>query len=571
MSAYVCKTCGAEYPAWVGPCVACGSNEHVELVGPEDRSGQTISGRYRLIRRLGEGGMGAVYLAEQLGVGNQLALKFLKPEFSKNPALTKRFLNEARIYIRVAHPGAVQLNDYGQDETGALYLVMELVDGVDLKRLLDQRRRLEPKEAVQIVLAVADVLAHAHSKGVVHRDLKPENVMVRPSLSGFHVKVLDFGIAHLAYEGAERLTQTGAMAGTPKYMSPEQVRGESIDARTDVYALGLVLFELLTGRAAFEGASVSEILAAQASQPVPALQSVDARLVHPGLDLIVSKATQKRPGDRYQTMVELAQALGALTDDQLKPGAEPLPPPVDPGTGPTLVSTRREQATPAASLSMPAPVALKPVTAPPVQPASSKPLVMALLTLLLAAAAGVWLVRKAPPDPMPAATCPQLAIYDMKWRSLSVAELEQQVLHLPYLRPSDAKKQLATLKSYSEAYAPEQRECFYKASLIASASNVDAVLKSSPALWGLRVASETLRQQFLELPLKQEWTLAQRKDVLEQIDTNVLPHLETPSPEDGEYWRRMYYGTELTCEATDAALEQLRAQRPTNCLHFQPH
>ncbi len=362
MALFVCKQCGAEYPAWSGPCAKCGCAEHVALKSPASREGTTVAGRYKLIRRLGEGGMGAVYLAEQLGVGNQVAIKFLKPELSQNEGLARRFLNEARTYIRVAHPGAVQLNDYGQDETGALYLVMELVDGVDLKHLLDERRRLEPKEAVAIALAVADVLAHAHSKGVVHRDLKPENVMVRPALSGFHVKVLDFGIAHLAYEGAERLTQTGALAGTPKYMSPEQVRGEAVDARTDVYALGLLLFELLTGRSAFEGGSVSEILHQQATQPVPSLAAVDAHLGGPALDLVVAKATQKRKEDRYQTMAELAQALSALPASELQPSSAPLPPPganVVPAeeTDPTYVSqARRPLATPS------------PPTAPPPKP-----------------------------------------------------------------------------------------------------------------------------------------------------------------------------------------------------------
>ena len=118
MAFYVCKQCGAETPTWSGACASCGSKEHVALVGQTSREGQTVAGRYKLIKRLGEGGMGAVYLAEQVGVGNQLALKFLKPELSHNEALARRFLAEARTYIRVAHPGAVQLTDYGQDETG---------------------------------------------------------------------------------------------------------------------------------------------------------------------------------------------------------------------------------------------------------------------------------------------------------------------------------------------------------------------------------------------------------------------------------------------------------------------
>jgi hypothetical protein len=199
------------------------------------------------------------------------------------------------------------------------------------------------------------------------------------------------------------------------------------------------------------------------------------------------------------------------------------------------------------------------------------PFALAVLGALLLTPVAIFLVVRDRSLPLaPAGNCPQLAIYDEKWRALSVAELEERALHLPYLRPSDAKKQLATLKSYSGAYAPEQRECIYHSSLIATVSNVDTVMKSSPALWGLAVPSETLKQQFLELPLKKSWTLEQRKDVLAQIDSNVLPSLQSDLPEDGEYWRRMYYGLELTCEATEAALEQLRAQRPTNCINFNP-
>jgi hypothetical protein len=234
------------------------------------------------------------------------------------------------------------------------------------------------------------------------------------------------------------------------------------------------------------------------------------------------------------------------------------------------VSTRKELATPAAPLSMaPAPVALKQVTAPPVRRSSRLPFVVALLGLLAAGVLGVVLMGRRVDPPVPGG-CPQLAIYDPKWRALSVGELEEQLLHVPYMRRSDAKKQLETLKSYSQAYAADQRGCMYRASLIAMVSNVDTVMKSSPVMWGLAVPSETLKQQFLELPLKKPWTLEQRKDVLAQIDSNVLPNLETPIPEDAEYWRRMYYGIELTCEATDAALEQLRAQRPTGCTNFVP-
>ncbi len=595
MAVYLCKQCGAETSEWTGRCATCGSGERVTLAEQASRTGQTVSNRYKLLDRLGEGGMGAVYRAEQLGVGNQVAIKFLKPELSGNAALARRFLNEARTYIRIAHPGAVQLSDYGQDESGALYLVMELVDGVDVKRLLEQRRRLQPKEAVSIALMVADVLAHAHSKGVVHRDLKPENVMVREGLGGFHVKVLDFGIAHLAYEGAERLTQTGALAGTPKYMSPEQVRGEPVDARTDVYALGLLLFEMLTGQSAFEGASVSEILHRQATEAVPSLGSIDVNLGNLGLDLVVGKATQTRKEDRFQTMADFAAALSALTPDQLQPVPLPAAPPAQAmvpseETDPTDLSQRRVLATPSPPSApprqpapppppAPKPAQVTPVTAPssPLAPtlplprrSPALPLVLALVVLFAGGLAGWFALRERGAAGGTPGACIQLSLYDAKWRELSVAELEDQVVHLPYMRASDARRQLETLRNSASIYAPEQRDCIYRASLVGLAANVDTVMKSSPAMWGLRVPSETLRQQFLELPLRQGWSFEERKDVLAQVDSTVLPSLKVEIPEDAEYWRRMYYGLLLTCEVSDAALEQLRAKRPTDCLHFAP-
>ena len=317
MSLFICQRCEAQSESWNGACPACGSTELLKLSPQTDRMlGRVIAGKYKILRRLGQGGMGSVYLAEQVGIGQQVALKFLNSNLSMDPDVARRFLNEAKSYARVAHPNAVTLHDFGQDEDGTLYICMEYVEGDDLKRLLANVGRLGVHEAADIIFQVADVLAFAHARQVVHRDLKPENVMVRQGMRGWHVKVLDFGIARVA-DGATRLTAQGAVAGTPRYMSPEQAMGQDVDARADIYAVGLVLFELLTGNQPFDGGSVAEIMQKQVHHPTPHLADVVPDLQYPAIDNVIQKATAKKPVERYLSMqafaAELSNALPTLT------------------------------------------------------------------------------------------------------------------------------------------------------------------------------------------------------------------------------------------------------------------
>ncbi|MBZ4417784.1 serine/threonine-protein kinase [Myxococcus sp. RHSTA-1-4] len=308
MALYICQRCEAQHETWGGACPACGGTELLTVPQVDRMVDRVIAGRYRILRRLGQGGMGSVYLAEQVGIGQQVAMKFLNSGLSLDPDVARRFLNEAKSYARVAHPNAVTLHDFGQDEEGTLYISMEYVEGDDLKRLLSTVGRLALHEAVDIILQVADVLAYAHARQVVHRDLKPENIMVRQGMRGWHVKVLDFGIARIS-DGAPRLTQQGAVAGTPRYMSPEQAMGLDVDSRTDIYAVGLVLFELLTGKQPFDGSTVAEIMQKQVQQPMPRLADVVADLDLPALDAIIQKATAKKRVERYATMEAFASDL----------------------------------------------------------------------------------------------------------------------------------------------------------------------------------------------------------------------------------------------------------------------
>lgn len=279
---------------------------------PSRSSLQVVAGRYQLLRKIGNGGMGAVYLAKQIGVGNQVALKFLPAHLSDDPQLRKRFEREAALNLEVNHPGAAQLLDTGTDADGQLYLAFEYVEGDDLSTLLDREGALSFDDAITLTCKVAEVLAFAHAKGVVHRDIKPENIRVRRDLAGLHVKVLDFGIARLMDGVGTQLTADGSVAGTPRYMAPEQISADAIDARTDVYALGLVLFEALSGREAFTRDSTSQLLWAQLHDPVPALIEVQPLRDYPALDAVIAQACAKAPEERFASMQALVAALRAL-------------------------------------------------------------------------------------------------------------------------------------------------------------------------------------------------------------------------------------------------------------------
>ena len=302
----------------------------VKLPMPE----QIIAGKYRIISRLGGGGMGLVYLAEQLGPGTKVALKFLDPEPSEDESRASRFLREARVALQVQHPGSTQILDLGQDEAQRLYMCFELVEGEDLRELIKREGRLRAGEARSVTLQVAAVLAFAHERNIVHRDVKPENLRVWRDAAGIHIKVLDFGIARLLKDTNLRLTAEGMLAGTPRYMAPEQVKDEAIDGRIDQYALGLVLFEMLTGAVAIGGKNVTQILMHQLKSPVPPLTWVDPELAHEGFDAFIARACAKEPSHRFPSMSAFITALEAVSFDEARWPAVKAPP-ANPGSSTT--------------------------------------------------------------------------------------------------------------------------------------------------------------------------------------------------------------------------------------------
>ena len=266
-------------------------------------------GRYRILGELGRGAMGVVYRAEDPALERQLAIKtiFVPADDTDRKEYEARFTQEAKAAGKLGHPGIVTIYDVGR-EGGMVYMAMELLEGVDLGTQTAERR-LSVTEAVGIVERVADALAFAHDRGVVHRDIKPPNIML---VGDGRVKIMDFGIARM--RSSDLKTQTGMMMGTPRYMSPEQVAGRAVDQRSDIFSLGTVLYELLTGTKLFSGNDATEIMY-NVSQLRPVPPSRINRKVPSMLDLVVAKALEKDAGERYQDAHQFSADLRACLNE----------------------------------------------------------------------------------------------------------------------------------------------------------------------------------------------------------------------------------------------------------------
>jgi tRNA A-37 threonylcarbamoyl transferase component Bud32 len=275
-----------------------------------------VFGNYRIIAKLGEGGMGAVYLAEHPSIGRKVAVKMIRPAFSNDAETLRRFVREARSTATLRHPALVDIMDYGvHEKTGSAYIIMEYLDGESLDALLEREGRLAPSRAAHITRQIALGMAAAHRAGIIHRDLKPGNVHlgVDPDRPGVDVvKVLDFGIAKLTSHetGAGPTTRTDVLLGTPRYMAPEQCRGGGLlDHRADIYALGCLFYETLCGRPPFPYQWPGELIAAHLGEvPLPPRAWVPA--IPPALDALVTRAIAKDPAHRPPTMSDIARELG---------------------------------------------------------------------------------------------------------------------------------------------------------------------------------------------------------------------------------------------------------------------
>ncbi|MEO8906051.1 MAG: serine/threonine-protein kinase [Polyangiaceae bacterium] len=284
--------------------------------------GSLAAGRYRVIKQLGEGGMGQVYLAEHVAIEKRVALKVLRAEYASKGEIVTRFQQEAISASRIKHPNVLDVFDFGRLDNGCFFLAMEYLEGNDLADELQRRRVLDAATGIRVSMQLCRALAAAHANGVVHRDMKPENVFLQRTADGEEiVKIVDFGIAQLRSKDdavvatKRRLTRTGMIFGTPEYMSPEQAGGKHADLRADIYAVGIIMYEMFTGAVPFTGETFLGVLTKHLNEPAPQMKALFPELaISEELQSVIMHALVKDPNLRYQTMLEFAQAITATPD-----------------------------------------------------------------------------------------------------------------------------------------------------------------------------------------------------------------------------------------------------------------
>ncbi len=281
---------------------------------PDPLIGRVIAERFRVVSLIARGGMGKVYKAEQLPLGRACAVKVLNPNYNgdADPEFHRRFFREASITSKITHPNSVTIFDYGKTDDDIYYMAMELLDGQTLHHALREAGTMHEDRVGRIAQQICRALREAHTHDVIHRDLKPANIFLsKHGDDEDYVKVLDFGLVkHLSERPEEQLTQTGLFMGSPKYMAPEQIQGGHVDARTDVYSLGIMMYEMLAGKVPFERPTSVNILMAHVGEPPPPMREVNPNLVcSPGFEDLVMRCIAKDPAERYASMDEVLQAI----------------------------------------------------------------------------------------------------------------------------------------------------------------------------------------------------------------------------------------------------------------------
>jgi serine/threonine protein kinase len=353
-----------------------------------DLIGRVIGGRYKVTRVVGRGGMGVVYGGEHLELGLPVAIKVLPTSYARDTETLKRFEREARTASRVRHPNVVTVFDLGRLDSGEPYLAMELLDGHDLSDIVDGGRSLPLRKVLDILEPLAAALDALHKEGVVHRDIKPSNIFFSRGAGGVEtLKLVDFGLAALhSGPGSERLTRSGHVIGTAIYMAPEGARGALVGPAGDIYSLGVVAFELLTGIPPFDGQPMA-VLMDKVAGVAPTLSKVSGRPFDPRLEAIIASSLSRTPEERPRTAADLVRGMLAVLDAGGAARSDPPPPPA----APLPSSTRSSPMESGEMLKLPAP--------------SRTPMIAAALVVLLTlGAGGAWLAMSGASTPTPAPT-----------------------------------------------------------------------------------------------------------------------------------------------------------------------
>lgn len=368
--------------------------------------GQLLAGKYRVERVLGQGGMGVVLAARHIHLEERVAIKLMLAEAAFSPEAVARFVREARAAARLESAHVAKVSDVGTLEDGRPYMVMEYLDGADLSHVLASSGPLAVSDAVDYLLQAGEAIAEAHSLGIVHRDLKPANLfLTRRRDRTPHVKVLDFGISKVAAAGSEQsMTRTSAMMGSPLYMSPEQMTSvRDVDGRSDIWALGIILFELLTGSPPFVGETLPQVcgLVIQTEPPLASSRRPD---LSPEMDAIIGRCLAKDPGQRFQSVAELAQALQPFASRYGRSSAERITLLAGGGEVPSLPQPPIEQVAKAVTAQIPGTHAAWGDTRPPAAaPAAGKGWLAALGAGVLVLGAAAWWFAAPHADAVPIA------------------------------------------------------------------------------------------------------------------------------------------------------------------------
>jgi serine/threonine-protein kinase len=317
----ICATCGTEYSDEQSFCPTDGSSLK-SVGGAADLVGSIVADRYRITKKLGEGGMGAVYLGEHVKMGRLSAIKVISKSMANDPEAIARFNREASNASRINQHNVCSIYDFGETDDGIIYLAMEYIEGEALTDLLEREGALAPKRAADILQQTANALDAAHELTIVHRDLKPDNIMIAKSREGADlVKVVDFGIAKAmgGDEEGQHVTKTGLVVGTPEYMSPEQLSGDQVDGRSDIYSLALVFFRTLTGTLPFQADTAQEIMIKRLTdEPMTLADALPSASFPPALQQIMDRALERMPSNRYSSAAQfgrdVVQAISGMAD-----------------------------------------------------------------------------------------------------------------------------------------------------------------------------------------------------------------------------------------------------------------